>query len=66
VPPDQQRVEHIRSEAMKNLKWVHFTLNHLTPLQLRVTREPQGESSREEQPTSLMNDPIASLASDAK
>lgn len=63
VPPDQQRVERIRSEATKNLKWVHFTLNHLTPLQLRVTWEPHGEGSREEQPISLMNDPIASLLS---
>src|SRR5712691_6981065 len=46
VPPDQRSVERIHSEAMKNLKWVHFTLNHLTPLVLRVTWEPHGEGSR--------------------
>jgi hypothetical protein len=46
---------------MKNLKWVHFTLNHLTPLQLCVAWESHAEGSHEEQLTSLMHDPIASL-----
>ena len=63
VPPDQRSVEYIRSEAMKNLKWVHFTLNHLTPLQLRVRWESHREGNREGQLTALTNDPIASLLS---
>lgn len=61
VPPDHTGVERIHSEAMKNLKWIHFTLSHLTPRQLRVAWEPHGEGGEEEIPTSHAKDPIASL-----
>lgn len=34
--PNRERVKFVYDEALKSLKWVYFSLKHLTPLQLEV------------------------------
>lgn len=37
LAPNKDRVEYIRTEAIKRLRWIYFDLEHLTPLQLKLT-----------------------------
>lgn len=42
--PNRERVKFVYDEALKSLKWVYFSLKHLTPLQLEV----KGTAHRDE------------------
>jgi hypothetical protein len=37
LPPNKERVEYIRTEAIKKLRWMYFEFKHLTPLQLLLS-----------------------------